>query len=71
MERLTSNAGEELACKLLDVTAGEGHKRVALQEIKDTLAEEVGDDTDVVSEVESVPQMNTLVAVVLVVLCQS
>jgi len=53
------------------VSAGERHKGIALEEVKDALAQEVGDDADVVAEVECVSQVDTLVAVVLVVACQS
>lgn len=68
--KLTGDAREELAGKLLDVSAGERHKGIALEEVKDALAQEVGDDADVVAEVERVSQVDTLVAVVLVVACQ-
>lgn len=39
---------------MLDLTVRKGSKRVALQKIKDTHAEQVGDDTDVTSVVETV-----------------
>lgn len=69
-EKHTSNAGEELASKLLNVGAGKGYELVALKKVKDTLAEQVSDNADVVAEVKRVSQVDTLVAVVLVVACQ-
>jgi hypothetical protein len=70
-DKLTGNARKELASKLLDVSARKGHKGVALEEVEDALAQEIGDDADVVAEVKRVSQVDTLVAVVLVVACQS
>lgn len=64
----TGNAGEQLARKLLNVTAGEGHVLIALEKVEDALAEQVCDDADVVSEVKCVPKMDAFVPVVLVVL---
>jgi hypothetical protein len=49
-----SDAGEELLCKLLDVGAGEWDKAVGLEEVKDTLSVEIGDDADVIPEVEAI-----------------
>ena len=69
--KLTGDARKELAGELLDVGARERHKGVALEEVKDALAQQVGDDADVVAEVKRVSQVDTLVAVVLVVACQS
>jgi hypothetical protein len=70
-DKLTGDARKELASELLDVSARKGHKSVALEEVKDALAQEIGDDADVVAEVKRVSQVDTLVAVVLVVACQS
>lgn len=53
-EILTGNAGEELTSELLDVTAGEWHKIVQLEKVKNTLAKQICDDADVVPEVEGV-----------------
>jgi hypothetical protein len=61
------DAGEELLRKLLDMRAGEWHKAVGLEEVEHALPVQVGDDADVVPEVEAVPQMDTPVYVVLVV----
>lgn len=55
LEILTCNAGEQLLCKMLDLAAGKGHKIIALQEVEDALAEQVGDDADVVPKVEALP----------------
>ena len=66
----TSDAGKELTSELLDVAAGKGNKLVAFEEIEDALAEQVGDDADVVLEIKRFSKVDALVAVVLVVLCQ-
>lgn len=52
------------------MSAREGHESIALEKVEDALAQEVGDDADVVAEVKRVSQMDTLVAVVFVVACQ-
>jgi hypothetical protein len=70
-DKLTGDARKELASELLDVSTWEWHKGIALEEVKDALAQEVGDDANVVAEVKRVSQVDTLVAVVLVVACQS
>ena len=48
------DTGEQLLCKFLDVGAGKRNEAVGLEKVKHTLAVEVGDDADVVSEVEAV-----------------
>jgi hypothetical protein len=48
-DKLTGDARKELASELLDVSARKGHKSVALEEVKDALAQEIGDDADVVA----------------------
>lgn len=53
------------------MSAGKWDEGVALEEVKDALAQEVGDDADVVAEVKRVSQVNALVAVVLVIAGQS
>lgn len=53
------------------MSAGKWYEGVALEEVKDALAQEIGDDADVVAEVKRISQVNTLVAVVLVVAGQS
>lgn len=44
------------------------YKLVFLEEVEDTLAEKIGNNADVVLEIEAVPQVDTLVPIVLVVL---
>jgi DNA-binding TFAR19-related protein (PDSD5 family) len=48
------NAGEQLLRKLLDVRARERDKAVRLEEVEHALPVKVGDNADVVSEVEAV-----------------
>lgn len=61
------HARKELPRKVLDLGAGKRHKAVALQEVEDALPEQVRDDADVIAEIERVPQMYALVAVLCVV----
>lgn len=61
------DTGEELLCKLLDMRAWEGDEAVALEEVEHALAVEVGDDADVVAEVEAVSKVDAPVDVVLVI----
>lgn len=51
----TSNAGEELPGKTLNLTAWEGYESVALKKVEDTLAQKIGDYTNVIPKVETVP----------------
>jgi hypothetical protein len=60
---LTCNAGEQLSCKTLNLTVGERHEVVALKEVKNTLSEQVGDDADMASVIETVSKMDTSVSV--------
>lgn len=62
-ETLTCNASEELSGKTLNLTIGERHEMVALKEVEDTLSEQVGDDADMVSIIETVPKMDASVSV--------
>jgi hypothetical protein len=48
------NAGKELFSELLDVRAGEWDKAVGLEKVKHALAIEVGDNADMVPEVEAI-----------------
>ncbi len=64
---LTSNTGQELAGKVLNLAVGKGHKAVALQEIEHALAEKVHDDADVAAVVEAVAEVNAAVPVLGVV----
>ena len=63
MHLLTSNAGQELASKTLYLTTWERHELVPLEEIEDTLAEEIGNNTYMIAEVEAISKMDALVAV--------
>jgi hypothetical protein len=65
--KLTSNAGKQLASKLLDLTAREWYETIALEEIEHTLSQQVCNNANVVSEIETIPKVNTLVAVALIV----
>ena len=51
----TSNAGEELSSKALDLTARKGHKSVALEKVEDALAKKVCDDANMITKVKAVP----------------
>lgn len=52
---LTSNAGEKLPRKALNLTARKGHELVALEEVENALPKKVGNNTYVVPEIEAVP----------------
>lgn len=62
-ERPTSNASEKLPGEVLNLTVRERYKVIALQEVKNALAEEVHDNADVAAEIEAIPQVYTPVAV--------
>lgn len=51
----------------MNLTAWERYKAITLQEIENALTEKIGDDTNVVAEVEGVAKVNTLIAVGFVV----
>lgn len=53
------------------MSARKWYEGVALEEVEDALAQEVGDNADVVAEVKRISQVDALVAVVLVVAGQS
>lgn len=67
---LTSDAGKQLTSKGQDLTVGEGHKIVLLQEVKHALPKQIHDDANVATEIEAVPQMNATVPILLVVRLQ-
>lgn len=52
---------------MLDLTAGEWHESIALEEIKDALSQQIGHDANVVPEVKAIPEVNAFVAVGFVV----
>ncbi len=60
-----------MASETLDLAVGEGDKVVALEEVKDTLTQEIHDDTDVAPEVEAVAKMDAPVPVLIVVCLKS
>ena len=64
---LTSNAGEQLPGKVLNLTAREWHEAVTLQKVENTLAQQVCNYTYVVPEIEAVAEVYAFVAVFLVV----
>jgi hypothetical protein len=55
----TSDAGEELSGKVLDVTDGEGREGVVLEEVEDGGAEKLKDEANMVPVVEAFRQVNT------------
>lgn len=63
----TSNTGEQLSCKILDLCAWKWDKAVTLQEIKDALAKQVRNDAYVISIIKGVSKVYAFVAVRLVV----
>jgi hypothetical protein len=65
--RLTSHTCKELTCKALDLRTGKWHKAVAFEKIEDTLTQKISDNTDMVSKVEGVSQVDALVSVCFVV----
>jgi len=54
-QSLTSNTCEELTCKALYVRARKRYELIFLEEVEDTLAEKIGNNADVVLEIEAVP----------------
>ena len=61
--QLTSNTGQQLPRKTLDLTTGKWNEAVGFEEVKDALAEEIGDYADVVPKVEAIAKVNAFVAV--------
>lgn len=53
------------------MAVGERDEVVALEKVEDARAEQIHDDADVASEIETIPQMNASVPVLLVVRLQS
>ena len=49
----TCDAGKQLLCKMLYLTARKRYKCVALQKIKNALAKQIRDYADVISKVEA------------------
>ena len=61
--KLTCDAGEQLSGEALDMTVGKGREIVTLEEVEDALTQQIGDDADVIPKVETIPEMDALVAV--------
>lgn len=55
----------------MDLATGKRDEAVALEEIKDTLTQQICDDAYMVSVVEAISQVDALVTVVLVIRRQS
>lgn len=60
---LTGYTHEQLPRETLNLRIGKGHKAIALEEIKDTLSEEIHDDADVTPVVEAVAQVYTAITI--------
>ena len=63
----TSHAGEELPSEVLDLAVWKRNKGVALEEVKDTLAQKIHDNANMPLVVEAVAEVDAAVAVFLVV----
>jgi NAD kinase len=68
---LTSYTREELSGKDLDMGTRERCEAVDFEKVKNALAVQVGDDANVISIVEALPQVDTFVPVVTVILSKS
>lgn len=66
-QKLTGYAGEQLPGKILNLAVWKWDEVVALEEIEHALAEKIHNDANVASVVETIPQVNASVSVVLVV----
>lgn len=51
----------------MNLAVGKGNEAVTLEEIKDALDQEIGDDADVAAVVEAIAQMDAPVAIFLIV----
>jgi hypothetical protein len=60
-----------LAGEQLDVGAGKWREAVRLQEIKDALSKEIGNNADVIAKVETMPKVNAFVSVLAIILRKS
>jgi len=61
-KRRTRNAGQQLPGELLNMRSGERVKLVVLEKVIDTHAEELGDDADMITMVESLDQVDAFPA---------
>lgn len=64
---LTSNTGEELSSKALDLAVGKRDEAVALKEVKDALTEKIHDDADVAAVVKAVPKVDASISVLIII----
>ena len=67
MLALTSNARKQLSSEVLNLAAWKRYKAVTLQEIENALPKKVCNDTNMVSKVERIAKMYTLISVRFVV----
>jgi hypothetical protein len=52
--KLTGYTGKQLSSETLDLAVGKRHKVIGLEEVKDTLSQQIHDDADVTSIIEAV-----------------
>ena len=64
---LTGNTGEQLSCKVLNLTAWERHETIALEKVEHTLTKQVCDNANMIAEVKGVSQMYAFVSIRLVI----
>jgi hypothetical protein len=64
---LTSYTRQELSGEALNLRAGKWYKSISLEEVEDTLSQEIRDNADVVPEVEGITQVDAFVSIGLVV----
>lgn len=69
-DALTSNTDEQLLCETLNVAVGEWCKLVGFEEVENTHPVKISDDADVVAVVEAISEVNTLIAIELVMILQ-
>ena len=56
-----------MSSKVLNLAVGEGNERVALEEVKDTLSEQIHDNADMAPVIKAVPQVYTSISVLCIV----
>ena len=66
-KRLTSNASEELSCKALNMCTREWYVVISLEKVEHALPVKISDYTDMIAEIEAVPQMYAPVSVMSIV----
>jgi len=70
-KKLTGHTGKQLPGKALNLAVWKRHKRVSLQEIKDTLTQQIHDNADMPSVVKAIPEVYTSISVLLIVCFES